>query len=225
MKNLNRIALPLVAGIFFIQSCNQAPETIEQEVIEKEQHVVKRTPNENGLMIAYYVQDSIATNFNYYRTIDSTLKAKSNSFENQLRGKYENYYEYENMIRQRMESGEITGYQIDAVQQEVMQKQEAIANFERQRGTELQNESIKYQNALMNKISEAGREFSEENGFDMLFFYAKGGQITYISNAYDVTLEFMDFLNKREAEIITGVEKEVEESDAVTETKGLNLNP
>ena len=129
------------------------------------------------------------------------------------------------MIRQRMEAGEIDGYQYDGIQQEIMQKQEAIANFERQRGAELQNESMRYQRALMSKISEAGREFSEQNDIDMLFFYAKGGQITYISDAFDVTDEFMEFLNKREEQIISGVEAEVEEDEDVEESKGLNLNP
>jgi hypothetical protein len=84
---------------------------------------------------------------------------------------------------------------------------------------------MNYQKALMSKISEAGREFSEQNGLDLLFFYAKGGQITYISDAFDVTEDFIEFLNKREDEIMTGVEEEIEENSNIETSKGLNLNP
>ena len=62
----------------------------------------------------------------------------------------------------------------------------------------------------MNKISEAGREFSEENGFDLLFFYQKGGQITYISDAMDVTQQFINFLNKREDDLMGSFEEDLE---------------
>lgn len=222
MKKLVYITLTTLFIALAIQSCNTS--TDDSNKPKKSQRNSNDTTS-SSLNIAYYVQDSVQTAFNYYRQIDSILNVKNQTFERQLRGKYENYYEYENLIRQRMESGEIDGYQYDGIQQEVMQKQEAIANFERQRGAELQNESMRYQRALMNKISEAGREFSEQNGLDMLFFYAKGGQITYISDAFDVTEDFMAFLNKREDEIMTGVEEEVEEKETIETSKGLNLNP
>ena len=225
MKKIVYFTLTVLFTALIIQSCNTTVNSTDESNTSKKSHRNSNDTTTNGLVIAYYVQDSIQTAFNYYRQIDSILKAKNQTFERQLRGKYENYYEYENLIRQRMESGEIDGYQYDGIQQEVMQKQEAIANFERQRGAELQNESMRYQRALMNKISEAGREFSEQNGLDMLFFYAKGGQITYISDAFDVTEDFMAFLNKREDEIMTGVEEEVEEKETIETSKGLNLNP
>jgi len=45
---------------------------------------------------------------------------------------------------------------------------------------------------------------------DLLFFYQKGGQITFINNAYDVTDEFLSYLNKREEELMSGFKEEVE---------------
>ena len=207
-----------------LASCSQNEGTEETETASKKTERNLDKDNNSGLVIAYYVQDSIATGFKFYREVDSMLKSKEKDFERQLRAKYDNYAQYENKIRQRMEAGEITGYQLDDIQQEAMRKQEAIANFERQRGAELQQESFNYQNALMNKISEAGKAFSEKNDIDILLFYQKGGQVTYISDAFDVTADFIAFLNDREEEIISDVEDEIEAGDKKSDgSLGLGL--
>lgn len=220
IRTLNIFILGITL-ISTISSCGNKTAADEDGQIIVQRKV--KSDSTDGLAIAYYVQDSIATGFNFYRSIDSMLRAEEKEFERQLRSRYENYQAYENKIRQRMEAGEITGYQLDEIQEEAMRKQESIANFERQRGGELQRESIKYQTALMNKISEAGREFSEKNGIDMLFFYQKGGQITYISNAFDVTEQFIKFLNNREKEIKEDFDADLDAVDTNQDQMGLNL--
>ncbi len=226
MKYFTVTITALLSFTLLFSSCNSndsAANNNEDSASITPRKTKHRDSLQGGLMIAYYHQDSIAKGFNFYREIDSMLKAKERDFERQLRGKYQSYQEYETKIRQRMDAGEITGYQLEDIQQEAMQKQEAIATFERQRGAELQRESLQYQTALMNKISEAGREFSEINDIDLLFFYQKGGQITYISDAFDATSEFLKFLNKREKEIMSGVEEEMEDAQSEDDVSGLNF--
>lgn len=169
-----------------------------------------RGNDSTGLVIAYYIQDSISSGFDFYRRIDSMLKAKESDFEKVLRGKYETYQRWEENISRRMGNNELTGFELEGLEKEAMQKQQEIANFERQRGGEIQRQVVEYTGALLNKITEAGREFSEENGIDMLFYYQKGGQITYISDAFNVTQQFINFLNRRESSLMDGFEEEVE---------------
>lgn len=224
-RRLTLLSTLFFATTIFMVGCGDNENNSKKTSGKADKEMVKKEKKSAGdLKIAYYVQDSIGTGFNFYREIDSMLKSKEREFERQLRGKYENYSKYEANIRKRMDAGEITGYQLEDIQQEAMQKQEAIANFERQRGAQLQQESLQYQTALMNKISEAGREFCEDNDIDLLYFYQKGGQITYISNAYDVTEDFVSFLNRREEDIMSGVEKEIEEGEDDDENvKGLDF--
>ena len=211
---LNKLKCPftlIVLGLtFLITSCNNNPTSAD--ATDDNVSISKRMSNDSvsGVVIAYYIQDSISKGFNFYRKIDSILKSKEKEFEISLRGKYEGYQKFEETVRKKMEAGEITGFQLDELQREALAKQEAIANYERQRGGELQQESVEYTTVLMNKISEAGREFSEENGIDLLFFYQKGGQITYISDAMDVTQQFINFLNKREDELMGSFEEDLE---------------
>lgn len=212
MKTLTIILGGILATTMFMSCGDQSTSETTNDTKQSES-VVKRDKNPEGLNIAFYVQDSIGRGFNFYREIDSMLRSKQRKFEGELRGRYESYQRYEDEIRRRMENNEITGYEIEGIEQEMMRRQQMIASFERQEGGKIQREAMEYQSALMNKIAEAGREFSEENNYDMLFFYQKGGQITYISNAYDVTEDFIAFLNERENLIKTDVERQVEEGD------------
>lgn len=173
-----------------------------------------------GIAMAFYYQDSIATQFRFYREVDSMLKAKELDFQKELERRIRAYQAYEADIQKRMERNEITGYQIEEIQQTALQKQQAIQSFEQQRGGEIQREIMQYQMALMNKISEAGKEFSNNKNIDLLFFYQKGGQITFINNAYDVTADFIDYLNKREDELKIGFEDELEQLEDIDLSTG-----
>lgn len=213
MRKIISIAVLGWCATFLITSCEnetkETPITSEEKPVEP---VKKRQmgDGDDGIAIAFYHQDSIATQFNFYREIDSMLKVKEENFKSELEAKYRSYQAYEADIQKRMDNNEITGYQIEEIQQTAMQKQQSIQQFEQQRGAALQKESLQYQTALMNKINEAGSEFSGKRDIDLLFFYQKGGQITFINNAYDVTDDFISYLNKREEELMSGFEDEVE---------------
>lgn len=194
-----------------ISSCNPKQDNSESTDADNNEVVTNRSKDTSGISIAFYYQDSVATKFRFYKAIDSMLKAKQLNYQKELESKYRAYQAYEADIQKRMDNGEITGYQLDDIRKTAAQKQQSIQVFEQQRGAALQKESMEYQVAIMNKISESGKEFSDKNGIDLLFFYQKGGQITFINDAYDVTDEFIGFLNKREAELKSGVESEVKE--------------
>lgn len=210
MKRYLSIAVLGLSSTFLISSCNST-DSSNSVTAEVSTPVEKRQMGEgaSGIALAYYNQDSIASQFSFYKEIDSILKVKETNFQKELEAKYRAYQVYEADIQKKMANNEITGYQIEEIQQTAMQKQQTIQQFEQQRGAALQKESMDYQTALMNKISEAGKEFSKDKEIDLLFFYQKAGQITYINNAYDVTDEFISYLNKREKELMSGFKDDV----------------
>src|SRR5690554_5632462 len=204
------IAIGLSVG-FMVSSCGSGDSQADSNMNDNAVVEKRNMGNDStGIAMAFYYQDSIATQFRFYREVDSMLKAKELDFQKELERRIRAYQTYEADIQKRMEKNEITGYQIEEIQQVAMQKQQSIQQFEQQRGAALQKESLQYQTALMNKIAEAGREFSEKRDIDLLFFYQKGGQITFINNAYDVTDDFISYLNKREDQLMSDFEEEVE---------------
>lgn len=200
--------LLLAAVAVFTVSCGEKKESTAEVSVKQIESV-----NANDFKIAYYEQDSIVTGFSFYREIDSTLKAKEQVFKDKLEKMYTSYERYALNAQKKAETGEISGFQLQDMQKTIQNKQQEIAQTEQQEGGALQQETLMYTNSLAIKISEAGKEFAQENDIDILYGYQKGGQITYISNAFDMTEEFISFLNKREKEIVDGVEDAVEESE------------
>lgn len=206
---------------FMVSSCGSGDSQADSNMNDNAVVEKRNMGNDStGIAMAFYYQDSIATQFRFYREVDSMLKAKELDFQKELERRIRAYQAYEADIQKRMERNEITGYQIEEIQQTALQKQQAIQSFEQQRGGEIQREIMQYQMALMNKISEAGKEFSNNKNIDLLFFYQKGGQITFINNAYDVTADFIDYLNKREDELKIGFEDELEQLEDIDLSTG-----
>lgn len=214
------ITIGLSVG-FMVSSCGSGDSQADSNMNDNAVVEKRNMGNDStGIAMAFYYQDSIATQFRFYREVDSMLKAKELDFQKELERRIRAYQAYEADIQKRMERNEITGYQIEEIQQTALQKQQAIQSFEQQRGGEIQREIMQYQMALMNKISEAGKEFSNNKNIDLLFFYQKGGQITFINNAYDVTADFIDYLNKREDELKIGFEDELEQLEDIDLSTG-----
>jgi outer membrane protein len=213
MKRFLSITILVLSATFFMASCGSSSSNNEKSADEEVVKTVEKKQmgkGASGIAMAFYYQDSIATQFSFFKEIDSIMRVKELNFQKELEGKIRAYQAYEADIQKKMEANEITGYQIEEIQQNAMQKQQSIQQFEQQRGAALQRESMDYQNNLMSKIAEAGKEFADKKEIDLLFFYQKGGQITFISNAYDVTDEFISYLNKREDELMSGFQEEVE---------------
>lgn len=222
MKKVVGLAFSMVAGLVLFTGCGETSGVNENDDSSDKVEVSKHQVGDDssGIAIAYYIQDSIATQFNFFREVDSMLKVKEIEFQKELESRIRAYQAYEADIQRRMEANEITGYQLEDIQKTAMQKQQSIQQFEQQRGAQLQKESFEYQTALMNKISEAGKEFSAMNNIDLLFFYQKGGQINYISKAFDVTEQFVSYLNKREDELMADFDEEVAKVEADSSALG-----
>ena len=212
MKNLYLGVLLFFTLSLTLSSCGGNDNNNSKSDDDSSVEVSKKSigNDSTALSIAYYNQDSIAANFNFYREVDSMLRSKEMQFQKELESRIRSYQAYEADIQRRMDNNEITGYQIEDIQKTAAQKQQSISRFEQQRGAELQQETIEYQTALMNKLAQAGKEFSEKNQIDILFTYQKGGQITYIANSFDVTEQYINYLNKREEELMADFDEEVE---------------
>ena len=217
---MNKLIASLAMGALVLASCNSSTSTTEESKAQTPAKTASeiQVKNSEGLKIAFYVQDSIPSGFNYYREIDSMLQAKQTQYQTKLERMYAKYEQYAAEIQRRDQNNEISSFELPKVQEEIARRQQEIAQIEQNEGRILQQETMNYTNALANKISGAGNEYAKENGIDILFFYQKGGQITYISDAFDVTEDFIAYLNKREKEIISGVEESVEEETNAEET-------
>ncbi len=194
MIKLTKITAVLALSILLF-SCG------DNKKVEKDTTPNVGTVNANGLKIAFYSQDSLATGFTYYMEMDSLMKAKQINFQTELQKREKALQSYVNTNEQRAKSGSLSGFELQSIQEEAQRKQYSLMQYQETEGGKLERETGELLNVIGKKIEEAARKYSEKHGIDMLIMHGAGGQFVYLTPKMDVTTEFIEYLNQHQAEI------------------------
>lgn len=177
------------------------------------------TPNvptiKNSIKIAYYIQDSLKTGYDYYREVDSTTKIKQDKFQNQLEQKQRWLQNYVMENEQRAKSGQLSAIEIQSIQQEAQRKEQELYQFQQTEGSKLENETVEILEVLSKRVEAAGKKYCKEHGIQLLLVHGTGGQINFIDPSMNVTKEFIAYLNQHQAEI----EKDLKVAEEGTKKK------
>lgn len=157
--------------------------------------------NTGELKIAYYSQDSLFLHFKYYVERDSVMTSKGLAFQNQLQKKSSELENYIASKDQQARQGLLSEVEVMQVQQTIQQRQAELMRFQEEQGSKIEQETVRELEAIGSKIKLFGQQYAEENGIDILLVKAEGGQINYIHSSMDVTKEFTEFLNQKQAEL------------------------
>ena len=160
----------------------------------------------DGLKIAYYNQDSLQIYFKYYREQDSIVTKKQLSFQNEVQKRTSNLQNYIVRNDERARSGLLSENEIMKIQQTAQQMEAALMQYQQIEGSKLEKETYKKLEIIENKITAFSSEYCKENDIDILLIHAKGGQINYIHSSFDVTKEFTEYLNQKQAELEEDIE-------------------
>jgi outer membrane protein len=87
------------------------------------------------------------------------------------------------------------------IQQKAQQMEASLMQYQQEEGGKLEKETMEKLEVIGKKIEVFGKQFSEENGIDLLLIHGQGGQINFINSGMDVTKEFTAFLNEKQSEI------------------------
>ncbi|MGV3631620.1 MAG: OmpH family outer membrane protein [Bacteroidota bacterium] len=172
---------------------------------EKAKEKENTTPDvpviKNGLKIAYYVQDSLKTQFDYYREQDSITKVKQTKFQGELEKRQRSLQQYIMKNDERAKSGQLSAYEIQSIQQEAQRREQELYQFQQTQGTKIEEETVEILEVLTKRIEAAGKKYCEKHKIDVLLIHGPGGQINFINSSMDVTKEFIAYLNQHQAEI------------------------
>ncbi len=160
-----------------------------------------------GLKIAYYNQDSLKTQYNYYRIQDSIMALKGEKFQKELERKQQALETYIRANDLKAQQGLLSQQDIMQIQQKIQEKQNAIVQYQQREGLKIENETIDILETIGNRIEQFGKEYCEENEIDILVAHTKGGQFTYINPGMDVTEDFIQFLNKKTDDLKSDIEE------------------
>jgi Skp family chaperone for outer membrane proteins len=177
------------------------------KTVEKED----TTPNvpiiQNGMRIAYYVQDSLKLGYTYYREMDSTTKVKQTTFQSELERKQKSLQKYVMDSEEKAKSGQLSGFEIQSIQQEAQRREQALYQYQQIEGAKLETETAEILEVLSKRVEAAGAKYCKKHNIDLLLIHGAGGQLNYIKESMDVTDKFVAFLNEHNAEIEAGIPK------------------
>ncbi|NGF75406.1 OmpH family outer membrane protein [Fluviicola sp. SGL-29] len=153
---------------------------------------------EGGVKIAYYILDSVAENFDVYKTELEVFEKEGAKLQAQLEGmqaEYQSVYvSYEDGARKQI----LTPNQMASYEQKLGALQQKMGDFQNTKMVAFQQKQMDATTAIQNKITKYSEEFSKQNGIDLFFVSGTGTQIAYANSGMDLTVKFVAYMNEQE---------------------------
>jgi Skp family chaperone for outer membrane proteins len=182
----NGLIIPIVIGIgvlAFLASCGDS----ESEVVGSE---------EGGLKIAYYVQDSLASHLEYFKTSQEEMTILNDSYSAKGGALQDEYQRVGQIYQQKSGQGLLSANQEASYQKELGKLQQQLQDLEQTEGANLQSKAAKFEMDLIEKLKISAEEFSKEHEITLFLAKDKIGTVLYADSTMDMTADFIDFMNK-----------------------------
>ena len=191
---MNKILLFFAVSTVLIFGCSEdKPKPSTTPNVEKR--------DMKGLKIAYYNSDTLKEKFIFFKEQDSIMTGKQKAFEAELQKKQQEFEAFMTKNQSLAKQGLLSENEQVALSQKAQTMEQQIAEYQQTQGQALQKEAVDKMTVMGNKVEKFAKEFSQKNKIDILLIHGTGGQIGYIDNAMDVTKEFVNYLNEKQAEI------------------------
>lgn len=191
---IKNIALIGTIGVL-LTSCGGDSEAKTEEPVNVEVKSV------GELTFAYYDQDSIATQFNFYVETQTALEAKKKKIDAKVAVQQKAYESAGIALQNGMQSNILSQNQAEAYQRKMAQCEQEMMRIQQNELVPFEKESFEANTVLMNKIDAYSKAFAEKNGLKLFFTKAIGGQVAYVDPQFNMTTEFIDFMNKKEEDL------------------------
>jgi len=195
MKNVNYIingVLALAVIVLFVMQFSEK---------EKSEETKPFAVGEDGsiatLPLAYVNMDSLLLNYNYSKDLNEIIMKKQedsrvnlNQRANSLRNDVQDFE------KKLQNNAFLTRERAEQEQQRLMKKEQDLRVLEERLTQELMNEQQKLTQQLRDTIVSQLGAYNQSKGYQVVFSNTMGDNILLAGDAYDITDELIDFLNK-----------------------------
>lgn len=158
----------------------------------------KSVDNSAGDVAAYYCQDSIEKHFKFFKDESASFDSESQEFEDAIMKLQEEGQMLVNNLQIQQQAGALSQIQIAQKNRAIEAVGKKIEILQQTDGVRLEKKREELNKLLMEKMEGYAKEYSEKNGYTMLFAWVSGGQILYIDKSKDVTMDFIKYMNEQE---------------------------
>ncbi len=156
---------------------------------------VKVTPKAvEGRKLVYVNIDSLAANYEYFKDTRKVLESKQYQLENDIQSRGRSLQNEVAFFQQRAQT--MTQEQGRAAQASLEKKNQDLMAYRERAAQGLAVEKAKKDEELYNQIFDYLKKVNNQNKYEMVLGYQKGGNILFADAGSDVTKRIIDGLNK-----------------------------
>ncbi|GAB5419252.1 MAG: hypothetical protein Crog4KO_32960 [Crocinitomicaceae bacterium] len=153
--------------------------------------------NAGDLTIGYYDAEKLVTDFDFMRETDVKLKKEGEAIQKKMI----NWQTVMQSSYQKLQDPSLSVDQQLAYDRKMQNAQKQIQQIEQTELYDLQERQAKLSMALEQKLLKYSEEFGKANGIKLIFARGAGSGISYIDEAFDITDEFIKYMNAKEKAI------------------------
>jgi len=178
------IAIVVLYVLFF-----SLPEEHKASADEDSEATVMPT----DIAIAYVLEDTLLSNYEYFQELAGELEKKRLAMENDYTMKAQGLQkEFEGFQRT---AGNMTMNQARAVEEDLMQKRQNLMLLQEKMGQDLLKAEAEVNGQLYDKVSNYLENYAKENGFALILNVKRGNAVLYGDKGMDVTEIVLKGLN------------------------------
>ena len=143
--------------------------------------------------VAYIVEDSLLSNYEYFRELATELEKKSMDMENDYNLKAQGLQkEIEGFQRT---AGNMTMNQARAVEEDLLRKRQNLMLLQEKMGQDLLKAEAEVNTKLYEKVASYLKDYAVKEGYSIIFNVKRGNAVMYGNEAMDITNIIVKGLN------------------------------
>ena len=197
MKNINYIingVLALAVVILFVLQFTGKKESGVTKTLTAEESA-------SGLLpIAYVNVDSLLLNYNYSKDLNEIIIKKQENSRASVNQKLRSLQtEMQDFQRKVENNAFLTRERAEQEQARLMKKQQELQDFDNRLAQELVSEQQRLNEQLRDTLVSQLRVYNKDKGYQVILSNTMGDNILLAGDAYDITKEVIEYLNKNYA--------------------------
>lgn len=201
MKKITLVlsGLMMIAASAAICSCDKTGKSEEVKKAGAEpEAVVSKAAAGSSYKIAFVQIDTLTSQYQKCKDLEEEFKKKRANAESTIQQKGKSFASQMQEFQRKYQSNQYTQPQFEQEQARLQKLQQDLQELEARLSNSLQEEYQKEFQALTDTIQNFTKSYAKEKNYDFILCKSSGiDNVLYANEAYDVTEEVVNALNKR----------------------------
>ena len=144
--------------------------------------------------VVYINSDSVLSKYDYFKDIQEKFQEKGQKLEKEYQNRAQGLQQEVNGYQRTVSN--LTIGQAKALEENLMKKQQNLRLYQESLSQELLKEEAKMNQELYEKVTTFLKDYSSQNGIDLVVKYNQGSDVLFATKGMDITDQVIEGLNE-----------------------------